>query len=131
MPAPFAMPCRGAVLVALLVFRALGPVAGVPGAGRAVLRAGLVDAPVGGGLPACCLLPRLISDRRVACPPASRPRRVLLLVAPLVFRAPEDPAAREARPPHVVRRRASKPARAFRSLRRPPHRRCSPPCRVH
>ena len=44
-----------------------------------------------------------------------------LLVAPLVFRAPEGPAAREARRPHFVRRRASKPARALRSLRRPPH----------
>ena len=47
-----------------------------------------------------------------------------LLVAPRVFRAPEGPAAREARRPHFVRRRASKPARALRSLRRPPHRRC-------
>ena len=47
----------------------------------------------------------------------------LLLVAPLVFRAPDGPAAREARRPHFVRRRASKPARALRSLRRPPHRR--------
>ena len=47
----------------------------------------------------------------------------VLLVAPLVFRAPEGPAAREARRPHFVRRRASKPARALRSLRRPPHRR--------
>ena len=46
-----------------------------------------------------------------------------MLVAPLVFRAPEGPAAREARRPHFVRRRASKPARALRSLRRPPHRR--------
>ena len=44
-----------------------------------------------------------------------------VLVAPLVFRAPEGPAAREARRPHFVRRRASKPARALRSLRRPPH----------
>ena len=44
-----------------------------------------------------------------------------LLVAPRVFRAPEAPAAREARRPHFVRRRASKPARALRSLRRPPH----------
>ena len=43
------------------------------------------------------------------------------LVVPLVFRAPEGPAAREARRPHFVRRRASKPARALRSLRRPPH----------
>ena len=48
---------------------------------------------------------------------------LVLLVAPLVFRAPEGPAAREARRPHFVRRRASKPARALRSLRRPPHRR--------
>jgi len=37
--------------------------------------AGLLGAPVGGG------------------PPASRPRCVLVLVAPLVFRAPEGPAA--------------------------------------
>ena len=49
---------------------------------------------------------------------------LVLLVAPWVFRAPEGPAAREARRPHFVRRRASKPARALRSLRRPPHRRC-------
>ena len=49
---------------------------------------------------------------------------VSVSVAPLVFRAPEGPAAREARRPHFVRRRASKPARALRSLRRPPHRRC-------
>ena len=42
---------------------------------------------------------------------------------PRVFRAPSGPAAREARRPHCVRRRASKPARALRSLRRPPHRR--------
>ena len=48
---------------------------------------------------------------------------VVLLVAPLVFRPPSGPAAREARRPHFVRRRASKPARALRALRRPPHRR--------
>ena len=42
-------------------------------------------------------------------------------VAPRAFRAPEGPAAREARRPHFVRRRASKPARALRTLRRPPH----------
>ena len=35
--------------------------------------------------------------------------------------AGNDPAAREARRPHFVRRRASKPARALRSLRHPPH----------
>ena len=33
-------------------------------------------------------------------------------MAPLVFRAPEAPAAREARRPHFVRRRASKPGQA-------------------
>ena len=67
---------------------------------RLLCQAGRLDAPVGGGF------------------------LLLLLVAPLVFRAPEGPAAREARRPHFVRRRASKPARALRSLRRPPHRRC-------
>ena len=46
---------------------------------------------------------------------------MVLLVVPRVFRAPEGPAAREARRPHFVRRRASKPARALRTLRRPPH----------
>ena len=48
-------------------------------------------------------------------------RCCLWLVAPRVFRAPEGPAAREARRPHFVRCRASKPARALRSLRCPPH----------
>ena len=46
-----------------------------------------------------------------------------VFVAPLVFRAPEGPAAREAWRPHFALRRASKPARALRALRRPPHRR--------
>ena len=52
-----------------------------------------------------------------------------------MFWAPSGPAAREARRPHFVRRRASKPARALRSLRRPPHlwglvcwRMARPPC---
>ena len=49
---------------------------------------------------------------------------VSVAVAPLVFRAPEGPAAREARRPHFVRRRASKPARALRTLRRPSRRWC-------
>ena len=44
-------------------------------------------------------------------------------MAPRVFRAPDGPAAREARRPHFALRRASKPARALRSLRHPPHRR--------
>ena len=52
------------------------------------------------------------------------PRWAGLLIAPRVFRAPEAPAAREARRPHFVRRRASKPARALRTLRRPPHQWC-------
>ena len=43
----------------------------------------------------CCLWLRLISGRRGARPPARRPRCVLLLVVPLVFRAPSGPAARE------------------------------------
>ncbi len=55
---------------------------------------------------------------------AASNRSGCLCVALLVFRAPEGPAAREARRPHFVRRRASKPARALRTLRRPPHRRC-------
>ena len=58
-------------------------------------------------------------------PPASRPCCVLLLVAPLVFRAPEGPAAREiaTREPKGSEWSISKPARALRTLRRPPHRR--------
>ena len=45
----------------------------------------------------------------------------LVFRALLVFRAPEGPAAREARQPRFARRRASKPALALRSLRRPSH----------
>ena len=45
----------------------------------------------------------------------------VLLVAPRVFWAPEGPAARETRRLRFARRRVSKPARALRSLRRPPH----------
>ena len=52
---------------------------------------------------------------------AAASNRAALLMAPRVFQAPEGPAAREARRPHFVRRRASKPARALRTLRRPPH----------
>ena len=51
--------------------------AGVPGAARAVLRARPLRVLVGGGLSACCLLPRQISGRRAAYPPARRPRREL------------------------------------------------------
>ena len=86
------------VLVGPLVFRAPSGL---------TRRAGLLCAPVGGG------------------PPASRPRCVLLLVAPLVFRAPSGPAAREiaTREPDGSEWSISKPARALRTLRRPPHRR--------
>ena len=65
----------------------------------------------------CVVGPRCLVCRWVAA------FLLVLLVASLVFRAPEGPAAREARRPHFVRRRASKPARAPRSLRRPSHRR--------
>ena len=61
----------------------------------------------------------------VARPPTRSPHASLmarLLVAPRVFRAPEGPAARETRRLRFARRRVSKPARALRSLRRPPHR---------
>ena len=48
---------------------------------------------------------------------------LVLLVAPLVFRAPEGPAAREiaTREPKGSEWSISKPARALRTLRRPPH----------
>ena len=45
----------------------------------------------------------------------------MLLLAPRVFQAPEAPAARETRQPRFARCRVSKPARALRSLRRPPN----------
>ena len=48
---------------------------------------------------------------------------MVLLVAPLVFRAPSGPAAREiaTREPDGSEWSISKPARALRALRRPPH----------
>ena len=55
---------------------------------------------------------------------ASRPCCVLLLVAPLVFWAPEVPAAREIATRELRSEWSiSKPARALRTLRFPPHRR--------
>ncbi len=90
----------------------------------------LVIAACRGGTGFICPLPELwagllVVPRVFRAPegPAAReaPAGTGLLVAPRVFRAPEGPAAREARRPHFVRRRASKPARALRSLRRPPH----------
>ena len=74
--------------------------------------------------PALALPPPMGAAATPYCPAGPAAAFLLVvLVAPLVFRAPEGPAAREARRPHFVRRRASKPARALRSLRRPPHRR--------
>ena len=48
---------------------------------------------------------------------------MVLLVAPLVLRAPAGPAAREiaTREPDGSEWSISKPARALRTLRRPPH----------
>ena len=48
---------------------------------------------------------------------------MVLLVAPLVFRAPSGPAAREiaTHEPEGSEWSISKPARALRSLRRPPY----------
>ena len=81
---------------------AYGPT-GVPGAARSVLWAGLLGVPVGG-------------------PPASRPRRVVLLVVPLAFRAPDGPAAREIATRELRSEWSiSKPARALRCLRHPPY----------
>ncbi len=49
---------------------------------------------------------------------------LVLLVVPLVFRAPSGPAAREIATRELRSEWSiSKPARALRSLRRPPHRR--------
>ena len=61
--------------------------------------------------------PRVLPAREPSC-------RVLLLVVPLVFRAPSGPAAREIATRELRSEWSiSKPARALRSLRRPPHRR--------
>ena len=88
------------LLVALLVFRALSGPAAVC---------------AGGWRPA-----RWPSAPRASLGASSFLR--VLLVAPWVFRAPEGPAARETRRLRFARRRVSKPDRALRSLRRPPHR---------
>ena len=96
--------------------------------------------------PCVCYVAPQVSGRLRARPPARRWRCMLLLVAPLVFRAPPGPAARSPLALHVVacgtagvpgasgpgrprdrHTRAygsewsiSKPARALRTLRRPP-----------
>ena len=78
--------------------------------------------PVG---PGCSMRPWAAAHPRAVHAASLRPAQlVVLLVALRVLRAPDGPAAREAGRPHFARRRASKPARALRSLRRPPHRRC-------
>ena len=87
------------LLVALLVFRALSGPAAVC---------------AGGWRPA-----RWPSAPRASLGASSFLR--VLLVAPRVFRALSGPAARETRRRRFARRRVSKPARALRSLRRPPH----------
>ena len=87
--------CMCGVLVAPLVFRAPeGPAVG-PGC---LVCPWAVARPRAVRAACCCLWPRWCSGRRRARPPARLG-------------------------PHFVRRRASKPARALRSLRRPPHRR--------
>ena len=73
----------------------------------------------------CCLaliVACLLVAPRVLGAPHVLPCWAGLLVAPRVLGAPQGPATREARRPHFVRRRASKPARALRTLRHPPHR---------
>ena len=55
----------------------------------------------------------VLSGRAAGCARGLRPASLMvLLVAPRVFRAPEGPAAREARRPHFARRVASKPGQA-------------------
>ena len=77
---------------------------------------------VGGSNPPSSTTGRHPIRMSVFCMPG-RVGAVPVVALPLVFRAPDGPAAREARHPHFVRCRASKPARALRSLRRPSHRR--------
>ena len=75
---------------------------------------------VGGSNPPSSTTGRHPIRMSVFCMPG-RGDAVPVVAVPLVFRVPDGPAAREARRPHFVRCRASKPALALRSLRRPPH----------
>ena len=70
---------------------------------------------------ACALL-----GRAAQCAHGRRPSCFMLLVAPRVFRAPSGPAAREiaTREPKGSEWSISKPARALRALRHPPHQWC-------
>ena len=90
-----------------------------PGSGWAFLYALLV---------ACCLLPRQISGRRAACPPARRPRRELRSARRLEARpGPAGPAAASNRSGRLCVAWPG-PATAHRhrgrSLRRPSRRQC-------
>ena len=103
-PAPLAYPggCMACVCDA----------AGVVCAARAVLRARPLRVPVGGGLSACCLLPRQISGRRAAYPPARRPRRELRSARRLEARpGPAGPAAASNRARLVVSVLSARPRR--------------------
>ena len=77
---------------------------------------------VGGSNPPSSTTGRHPIRMSVFCMPG---RGVVALVVPLVFRAPSGPAAREiaTREPEGSEWSISKPARALRTLRRPPHRR--------
>ena len=70
-----------------------------------------------------CLVCPWAAARPLAVRAASFARRCsLLLVAPLVFRAPSGPAAREIATRELRSEWSiSKPAHALRTLRRPPH----------
>ena len=66
----------------------------------------------------------VLLGRAAWCARGRRPESLMvLLVAPLVFRAPSGPAAREiaTHEPEGSEWSISKPARALRSLRRPPY----------
>ena len=116
-----------------LLGRATCGLTGVPGAvgpGRCVCRWAAARPRA---VRAASFARRVASKPGQAPPPptgtAARPLSVcslvLLLVCPRVFRAPSGPAAREiaTREPKGSEWSISKPARALRSLRRPPHRR--------
>ena len=131
------------LLVALLVFRALsGPSAVCAGGWRSARWPSAPRASLGASsfLRVLLVAPRVFRAPEgpvAVCAGGWRPARSpsapraslgassflrVLLVAPRVFRALSGPAARETRRLRFARCRVSKPARALRSLRRPPHR---------
>mgnify|MGYP003086509449 CR=1 FL=1 len=100
----------------------LGPGGFVMPSWRAVWLCGPTGVPGAGG-PGRCVC-RWAAARPRVVRAASRPCCVLVLVAPLVFWAPSGPAAREIATRELRSEWSiSKPARALRTLRRPPHRR--------